>query len=303
MEPRQRADSIDRRSFLGVCGAAAILAASGQVPRPRRDRNIRKALKIGMVQGKLSLEERFRVVREVGFDGIELNSPSDLDHDEVLSAKAATGLEIPGVVDSVHWKQPLSDADPGVRARGRAALETALRDCKAFGGTSVLLVPAVVNKQTSYDQAYERSQAEIRRVVPLAQELGVRIAIENVWNGFLLSPLEAARYIDELDSPWVGWHLDVGNIVNFGFPEQWVRILGHRILKLDVKGFSRTKRDQEGLRKGFDVPIGEGDCDWPSVMSALDEIGYEGWASAEVRGGNRQRLAQIAQRMDVVLSR
>ncbi|HND52981.1 MAG TPA: sugar phosphate isomerase/epimerase, partial [Pirellulaceae bacterium] len=146
--------------------------------------------------------------------------------------------------------------------------------------------------------AWERSTAEIRGVIPRARELGVRIAVENVWNQFLLSPLEAARFVDQFDARAVGWHFDIGNVVNYGWPEQWIRILGKRILKLHIKEFSRKKRDAEGLWKGFDVELGEGDVDWPAVMTALDEVGYSGWGSAEVRGGDRERLRFVAQRMD-----
>ena len=222
----------------------------------------------------------------------------------MLAARDATGLEIPGVVDSVHWNKTLGDPDPKVRAEGLAALETALRDCKRYGGTSVLLVPAVVSKAISYADAWERSQAEIRKALPLAAELGVTIAFENVWNHFLLSPLEAARYVDAFESPRVGWHFDVGNVVNYGWPDQWIRTLGPRIKKLDVKEFSRKKRDAEGLWKGFDVEIGdpEGDCDWPAVRKALAEIGYSGWAAAEVKGGDEARLKDVAARMDRVLN-
>ena len=165
-------------------------------------------------------------------------------------------------------------------------METAIRDCARYGGSTVLLVPAVVSKEVSYRDAYERSQAEIRKVLPLAKELGVKIALENVWNNFLLSPLEAARYVDEFESEWIGWYFDVGNVVNYGWPEQWVEVLGERILKLDVKEFSRTKRNDEGLWKGFGVKLLEGDCDWPAVMKALDGVGYEGWATAELAGGD-----------------
>ena len=145
-------------------------------------------------------------------------------------------------------------------------------------------------------------EREIRAVLPLAAQLQVRIALENVWNNFLLSPLEAARYVDELDSPWVGWYFDGGNVVRYGWPEHWVRTLGPRLLKLDVKEYSRTKRDQEGRWKGFDVKIGDGDCDWPAVMSALAAIKYKGWATAEVPGGDARRLREIADRMDRVLA-
>lgn len=267
-----------------------------------KKRAIKKAVKLGMVHGDMPLLDKFKLVRDLGFDGIEPDSPNNLDTNELLAARDATGLVIHGVVDSVHWRQTLSDPDAEVRAAGAEGLETALRDAKAYGASTALLVPAVVNKDVSYDDAYRRSQAEIRKVLPLAEDLGVKIAIENVWNSFLLSPMEAARYIDEFKSPCIGWYFDVGNIVNYGWPEQWVRILGKRIVKLDIKEFSRSKRNDEGLWKGFHVELLEGDCDWPAVMTALDEIGYDGWATAEVGGGGAERLADIAGRMDRIFA-
>lgn len=293
---------MERRTFCKLAATAAVLGTRHFVLARPDERDIKKAVKIGMVQVEGSLEDKFRLLVELGFDGVELDSPSDLDPIEVVAARDATGIEIPGVVDSVHWRDPLSHPDAAVRARGVAALETALRDCKRYGGTSVLLVPAVVNSEVGYDQAYERSQTEIRRVLPLAQELGVKIAIENVWNSFLLSPLEAARYLDELDNELVGWHFDVGNVVNYGWPEQWIRILGKRILKLDIKEYSRKRRDDEGLWKGFGVELLEGDCNWPAVMAALDEIGYSGWGTAEIPGGDETRLRTIADRMDRIFA-
>lgn len=292
-----------RRSFLTGCAAAGLaLAATGTPRPPERAGRIRFALKYGMVQEGASVLDKFRLLADLGYDGVELDSPGDLDLDEVLAARDATGLAIPGVVDSVHWQKPFSHPDPAVRAEGRKALETALRDCARLGGSSVLVVPAVVGPDVAYDDAWERSTAELRRVLPLAAELGVHIAIENVWNHFLLSPLEAARYVDQFESPWVGWHFDIGNVVNYGWPEQWIHILGHRILKLDVKEYSRRRRNEEGLWKGFQVEIGEGDCGWPAVRRALADIGYRGWAAAEVRGGDRDRLADILARMRRVLA-
>ncbi len=293
---------LNRRQFAGLAGAAAATAGLAPLSAARAGRrDVRKALKIGMIGVGGSLEERFRAAKRLGFDGVELDSPNQLALEEVLAARDAAGIEIPGVVDSVHWRDTLGDPSAEVRARGVAALETALHDAHAYGASTVLLVPAVVNKTIAYDQAYVRSQAELRRVLPLAHELGVKIAIENVWNQFLLSPLEAARYVDELESDHVGWFFDVGNVVNYGWPEQWVRILGPRILKLDFKEFSRKKRDDEGLWKGF-CALGEGDCDWPAVMAALDEVGYTGWASAEVGGGGEERLAEISAWMDGILA-
>lgn len=291
--------TVDRRTLLALSGAVAL---AGVVPAGvRRERRISKALKIGMIGEGETLAEKFQIARDCGFDGVELDSPNELDPFEVLGAKEASGIEIPGVVDSWHWKHTLGDPDPAVREKGRTGLERALRDAETYGASTVLLVPAVVNQRIGYDEAWDRSRAEIAKVLPLATELGVSIAFENVWNSFLLSPLEAARYVDSFESDRVGWYFDVGNIVNYGWPEQWVKILGQRILKLDVKEYSRKRRNDEGLWKGFGVEIGEGDCNWPAVMAALDAIGWEGWAAAEVSGGDRTRLTDIAQRMDRVL--
>ena len=261
---------IDRRELLAAAGVAFVAPRSF---RRGAARKLRKSLMFGMVEGKGTLLEKFTMLRDAGFEGVELDSPSSLNLEEVLEAMAKTGIEVSGMVDSVHWKETLGDPDPAVRARGLEALETALRDAKRLRATSVLLVPAVVKVGIAYDEAWRRSQEEIRKVVPLAAELQVSISIENVWNQFLLSPLEAARYVDAFESPWVGWHLDLGNVVNYGFPEQWIRILGKRIRRLHVKDFNRRRRDDEGLWKGFEVDLGKGDVDWKACMEALDAIG------------------------------
>ncbi len=299
--------SFTRRQFVqggaAIVGAAAlgVKAPALQESNLSSKRAIRKAVKYGMVKGDMPIRDKFAMLRELGFDGVELDSPNSFDAQEVLAARDETGLTIHGVVCAEHWRSPLSHPDPAARARCVEAIKTALRDAKTYGGTTVLLVPAVVNKEIDYAQAWERSIDGIRECLPLARELGVRIALENVWSGFLLSPLEAQRYVDGFDSDAVGWYFDVGNIVNFGWPEQWMRILGKRIIKLDIKEFSRKKRDDEGLWRGFDVELLEGDCDWPAVMKALDDIGFEGWATAEIPGGDRERLSRIASLMDRII--
>ncbi|MFP4340159.1 MAG: sugar phosphate isomerase/epimerase family protein [Cyclobacteriaceae bacterium] len=292
-----------RRGFIKASGAAALAASlpmSFKAPPLRPKMNIKKSLKYSMVEEKMPIADQFMMLREIGFDGVEMDSPSELDIEEVLRAKEKSGLEIPGVINSMHWKFPLSDPDPEVRARCRKATEIAVRDCRAYGGTTVLLVPGVVNAQTSYQDAYRRSQEEIKRVLPVAEETNVMIAFENVWNNFLLSPLEAARYVDDFRSDKVGWYFDVGNVVRYGWPEHWIQTLGDRIVKLDVKEYSRAKQQNEGIWKGFDVELMDGDCNWPEVNKALEKIGYEGWASAEVKGGGRERLADISKKMDAI---
>lgn len=296
---------MNRREFLNLTVAAAAGASvagsrAGAAEGARRP--LRKAVNLGMVKAEASTLDKFKMLKELGFDGVELNRPGGPAVDEILKARDATGLAIAGIMNAGHWKMPLSDPDPAVRAQGLEGLTAALRDAKAFGAPSVLLVPAVVKKDVSYADAWTRSQAEIRKAIPLADELGVKIAIENVWNQFLLSPLEAARYVDEFQSKSVGWHFDVGNIVLYGWPEQWIRILGPRILNVHVKEFSRTKCEKEGPRKGFQVELLEGDCNWPAAMKAIDEIGYRGWIIAEVPGGDAERLKFLAERMERILA-
>jgi len=289
-----------RREFLAATGAVVLASsASSAIAKPK----LKKAVKYGMISEGKTPKEKFELVKSLGFDGVEMDSPTDLKRDDIKRAAEETGILIEGEVDSAHWRETLTHNDPKMRETGVRALETALRDCAFLGGTSVLLVPGVVDKSVSYDVAYQRSQENIRRVIPLARELGVKIAVENVWNHFLLSPLEAARFIDEFEAPDVmRWHFDIGNIIAFGWPEQWIRILGKRIVKLHFKEYSRTKRDKEGMGAGFGVELLEGDNNWPAIMKALDEVGYNTWACAEVGGGNRQRLKTIAEKMDRILA-
>jgi hexulose-6-phosphate isomerase len=288
-----------RRDFLKYT-AMSSLAISLPLPKLKgMDQPItKKALVYGMIKEDLSILDKFKLIKDLGFDGVELDSPNDLNEKEILDARDKTGIQIPEVINSVHWKSPLSDPDPAVRAKCVESMKTSLNDCKKYGGTSVLLVPAVVNEKVSYAEAYQRSQAEIRNLLPIAEKTGIKIAVENVWNNFLLSPLEAARYIDEFKHPMVGWHMDLGNVVRYGYPEQWIRTLGKRILKLHIKDYSRKLANDQGVWKGFDAELGDGDVNWSAVNKALGEIGYHGWGSAEVNGGDRVRLKEVKERMD-----
>lgn len=257
----------------------------------------------GMISEGATVVERFKILRDCGFAGVEMDSPSDIPTDEILRASGDTGIKVHGLVDSAHWKYPLNHPAPEVRARGQDALRKCLSDAKTLDVTSILLVPAVVTADAPYDEAYRLSQELIKDVLPQAQAANVKIGIENVWNGFLLSPLECGQYIDDFSSPAMGFHFDIGNCINFGYPDQWIRLIAERIVKLHIKDFSRSKRDKEGLWKGFDVELGEGDAQWSKVMAELDAIGYSTdltgrWATAEVRGGDRKRLQQIGDQMD-----
>lgn len=294
-----------RRAFLTTTTAAAALALSPQTFAAAADAPKKRSIKKGIMYGTIGVgktpAEKFKAAKEAGFEGVE--AMSHLNQDEVLKARDENGLIVPSVCGSKHWDKPLSDPNPAVREEGLAALKQTLKDAKRYGATSVLLVPAVVNQKVSYQDAYTRSQEQIRKALPLAEELQVKIAVENVWNHFLLSPLEAARYVDEFNSPWIGWHFDVGNSIDQGWPEQWIHILGKRIQKLHIKEFSREKSRKQGAYAGFDVPFLEGDNHWPIVMKALDDIGYDGWGIAEQGGGNSpEGLRDLSDRMTKIFA-
>jgi L-ribulose-5-phosphate 3-epimerase len=304
-------DSVSRRDFLSVTAATAAAASLGAVASPARASaagdgkpapRLHKAVKFSMVRRTGSLADTFKMVKECGFEGIDIDQ--HVDPDEVAQAKKESGLVVHGVVGHKHWAKPLSDPSAAVRQEGRESFIGSLRDCKAYGGTTALLVPGRVTKQVFYADAYKRSQDEVRKLVPVAEELGIFICIENVWNDMLITPLEMARYIDEINSPWVGSYYDVGNSVRFGWPEHWIAALGKRIKKIDIKEYSRKLMNTKGPGAGFNLKIGDpsGDCDWPSVLSALDAIGYHGWATAEVPGGGADELKDISQRMDRIFA-
>lgn len=264
----------------------------------------KRNLKTGIMWGSIgvgnTILEKFQAAKAAGYDGVEADS--HLDRKEVTEAGKATGLKIHSVCDAKHWRSLLSSPDPAVREEGVAALIVALEDAKAYGADAVLLVPGRVTESVSYDECWERSVAEIKKAIPAAEKLNVKIAIENVWNNFLLSPLEAARYIDQFNSTAVGAYFDCGNILAYGWPEQWIKILGKRIAKIHIKEYSRKIADSQGRSAGFNVKLREGDVNWPAVMAALDNCGYNGWVSIEMPGGNTpEGLKDLCDRMKLVI--
>lgn len=288
-------DALNRRDFLKVGGGVLATAAVGAVAAETlaKKRALQKAIMYATIGFKGSVQDKFRAVRAAGFEGVE--PMSHMNQEEVIKALEETGLKAASVCCNTHWNKPLSHPDEGVRREAVEGVLQALKDAKRYGATTVLLVPGVVNKSVSYDDCFKRSVAEIRKTIPLAQELGVKLAIENVWNDFITRPEQATAFLDAIDSPQVGWHFDIGNVVRYSPPETWIPVLGKRILKLHIKEYSRVK--------GFDVRFFEGDNNWPAIMKALDEVGYQGWGISEqpgVQATDAVALKDLSGRMDRV---
>ncbi len=295
-----------RREFLRAAAATAALGvlalpsdARSAGAAPKRPR-IKKAVKYEMIKINGTTRDKFELAKRLGFLGVEMDSPSAINRRAAVEAQAATGIRIHGVIDSIHWNYPLTDPNPGIRAEGLAALETALEDAHTYGADDVLLVPGVARNGVTFDQCWERSQAEIRKALPLAEKFNVKIAIEVVWNDFITTPDQFVHYIDSFASPYLGGYFDCSNMVKYGVkPGDWIRKLGKRMVKFDFKGFSKAKF---AAKQNPWVPIGEGDEDWPDIVAALGEIGYDGWATAEVAGGGENELRDVAERMNRCLA-
>ena len=296
---------IDRRAFLEMTAAASAASAFAALrPQPAMaaaaDGGLKKAVYISMLPKELGYRDKFQLALDVGFAGIEIGTITDAAvAAEIRDASEKTGLKIHSVMNADHWRYPLSSADPEVVSKSVAGMETSLRNAKLWGADAVLLVPGVVNPDTSYKDAWTRSQKVIKeRILPLAQDLKVVIGMEEVWNKFLLSPLEMARYCDDFASPWVKAYLDVGNMLFYGFPQDWVRTLGSRIVRVHVKDFQLDR----GKGQFFWKNLGEGDVDWPEVRKALAEVKYGGWVTAEISGGDAVYLKDVVARLDRIFA-
>ena len=284
-----------RRAFLTT--ASGVISSALATPTPsKKSSPIYLSLKDGMIGGKGSLEEKYQLMKDLGYDGVEFSVPGRSDIEQAIAASKKVKLPIHGGVNMRHWNIKMSSPNEEERTKAVEAMKNSLKEVNQVGGTSVLLVPGVAGGKVTQKEAWDRSIVEIKKCLPLASKLGMHILIENVWNGMFYDPKGSntqsadrlKNYLDEIGSPWVGSYFDIGNHQRFGKPAEWIKTLGRRIVKLDVKDW--------GIKNGFSK-IGEGDVDWPAVRKSLDEIGYSGWATAEVGGGNKERLAEVLKNM------
>lgn len=286
---------MNRRDFLHTTalGAAASILPPMNFAQPSNP--LKKAVLISMLPKTMSYLDRFKLAIDCGFEAMEAQTITDQkEAEQIKEAADKAKLRIHSVMNMAHWANPLSSSDPAKVAASMQGMETSLRNAKLWGADAVLLVPAVVDATTTIPQAWQRSVPNIKKLIPLAKELKVVIAIEEVWNKFLLTPYDLAKYVDEFKSPWVKAYFDVGNIVMYGYPQEWIRALGKRIVKFHLKDFDTKTRNF--------VPLREGSIDWPAVRKAIGEIGYNGYLTVELSGGDEAYLKEVSRRVDKILA-
>lgn len=282
---------IDRRSLLRASGlalgAGSLVSLTPALRAGQFTGKIRKSLKWNMVAQRkdLPLVEVFKKLRQCGYEGLEpsLADVPEAEADAWVAASRESGLVIDGTVAG-----RTSDLGAGVDLT------------KKLGGDSMLVVARYDQKQPIQPQ-WDRARDELKAMAPHAEKQGVKLLVENVWATYLISPFDMARFIDEIGHPWVQVHFDIGNMVRWGVPEHWAQILGKRSQKLDIKEYDLKKAMNEGMGKGFGVPLGEGSINWSAVREELAKIEFTGWAAAEVAGGDWAYLTDVAKRMDRVL--
>ena len=293
---------LDRRHFLSAAtGCLVSTPGLAQASSPRLKKGFMLAT---FPDRKLPLMDKFRLLKEAGFDGVEPAIAEPVE--DVLRARDATGLAIASM-SCGGVTRLFASALPPARAKAVEEMKAGLRNAQRYGARSVLVVPGVVDEKSTYQQNWDRCTECIRACLPVAEETGVIMAIENVWNHFLQGPRELADFVDQFGSKRVAVHFDIGNMMFLGWPEQWLPMLGARVACVHVKEFSRKKYAEEGSRQGFQVEYLEGDNDWPATMQALRGIGYQGWIIAEpaYRPKDAEPLARlrlISERMDKMLA-
>lgn len=292
-------ESLNRRAFLERSAGTVAALTAADAPSFRRSKSQPKKAVIYYMLPKMPPADQFKLVRDTGFDGVEMPPMADRKVcEEMRTAAEKAGIRLHSVIYG-GWGAPLSSPDPAVVEKGIREVTEALDSAKYFGADNILLVPAVVNAQTRYMDAYTRSQKQIRRLIPLAEERKVMICVEEVWNNFLLSPMEFAQYVDSFRSPYVQAYFDVGNVMAFGWPQDWIRTLGKRIRKVHIKDY----KGGPGLGLGHKwAHLREGSIDWVEVRRAFADIGYEGYLTTELAAGDEAYLRDLSARLDKVIA-
>jgi hexulose-6-phosphate isomerase len=278
---------------------------------------LKKGINIWSFPQGMSIEECMKIAKDAGFDGIELSITESgelglesKESDIIKYKKMAEdiGIEISGLAAGLYWKYPFTSNSKDTREKAKDICKKQIEFASILGVDTILVVPGYVGvdfipnaEVIEYDRAYDYALEAISELSKFAESAKVCIGVENVWNKFLLSPLEMRDFIDKINSRYVGAYLDVGNIIYIGYPEHWVKILGSRIKKVHVKDY---RRQGCGLA-GF-VDLLAGDVDFPRVISALKEVGYDNYLNAEMSAYKHYPLQMIyntSRSMDKILGR
>ena len=286
---------ISRRDFLGTSAALLpVVAAAPGRAAAQQSASITKAVLISMLPEELPYLDRFKLAVDIGFKEMEVRTVEKNDEAaKIKNAADKAGLRIHSVMNQAHWRYPLSSPNRQEVETSMQGMRASLHQAELYEADTVLLVPAVVRDDTTYEQAWKRSQEQIRELIPLAEKLDVIIAVEEVWNKFLLTARDFVQYIDEFEHPLIQAYVDVGNMVHYGVPQHWIRQVGKRIVKVHLKDYVRRTRQF--------VNLGEGDIQWEEVRKAFAEVGYTGTATVELKAGDRAYLADVSRRVDRLL--
>jgi len=306
---------LSRRGFLATAAVPALAvstapalaqASQDSVPKvvaPPEGKRLLLSCKLGMIAAesggkKLSLADRLSMAAEAGLDGVDLDQAADYTPEQARDAVRQSGVFVHNAINHAHWQKRLTSPNAADRDAGRANIEHCIRVSHAAGGSGVLIVVGSGADGTPQETA-ERARNEIRKLLPLAAVYGQAILVENVWNKMFYEhdgkpeqgPEQFIEFVDSFRSPWVGMYYDIGNHWKYGQPSEWIRAFGPRCVKLDVKGFSRAKNEF------VDITSPDDDLPWDQVRKALADIGFAGWATAEVGGGDVARLKKVREQM------
>jgi hexulose-6-phosphate isomerase len=273
---------------------------------------MKKSINLWSFSGGYTLAQCFDKAVRAGFRAVEPNFTLDGElgfktaDAQVLAVKrmaADRGVELASLSTGVYWGAPPTHDDPAVRQHAAELIRRQLETAALLGVGAILVVPGMVGgldpeaPVVQYDVAYGRALDFIRAAEPHAKACGVAIGVENVWNKLLLSPMEMRDFVDKCSSPWVKAYFDIGNVLLYGYPEHWIRILGSRIVRVHVKDFKTSV----GNINGF-TDLLAGDVNFPEVIRALTEVGYDGYITAEM-GGYKYHSDQIVDNTSAALDR
>ncbi len=278
-----------------------------------------KGINFWSFEAGISAADAFRLAHDAGFDGVELTlaeadgpvtlATSKEECARIAKQAADAGVKLYSLATGLYWTYSLTDPDPAKREKAKNIVRRQLQLASWLGCGTILVIPGAVSVSFApdlgvvpYETAYNRSLDALRELAPEAERLGVVLGVENVWNSFLLSPLEMRGFLDQIGSAFVKSFFDVGNVVKFGYPEHWIAALGSRIGIVHFKDFRR----EAGNLAGF-VDLLEGDVNYPAVMDALRAIGYDAWVTAEMLPPYthypRTLIYNTSRAMDAILGR